>query len=151
MRKLTRVNEFLNKKQEISENKETEIILNGPDTIKNIFLNELIKLNKLEEVSGTLINYLTEDKTMKNLSHKEKQSLLRDITVIQTNSRDFIFKVAELSTKNEFIKKLLDITQTKTEKVISENGEIIQSSISEDDRKTLTRLLVDLVNDRTKD
>lgn len=149
--KLTKVNEFLKKKEEqVPEVKETGIILNGPDTIKNILINETIKLNKLEQVSAELLTYLTDSKAMKKLSRKEQQSLLRDIVTIQTNSRDFIFKVAELSSKNEFLKKILDLTQGPKEVVISENGEVFESSIDEKDRKRLAEILRDVMNDRTR-
>ena len=149
--KLTKVNEFLKKKEEqVPEVKETGIILNGPDTIKNILINETIKLNKLEQVSAELLTYLTDSKAMKKLSRKEQQSLLRDIVTIQTNSRDFIFKVAELSSKNEFLKKILDLTQGPKEVVISENGEVFESSIDEKDRKRLAEILRDVMNDKTR-
>ena len=149
--KLTKVNECLKKKEEqVPEVKETGIILNGPDTIKNILINETIKLNKLEQVSAELLTYLTDSKAMKKLSRKEQQSLLRDIVTIQTNSRDFIFKVAELSSKNEFLKKILDLTQGPKEVVISENGEVFESSIDEKDRKRLAEILRDVMNDKTR-
>ena len=149
--KLTKVNEFLKKKEEqVPEVKETGIILNGPDTIKNILINETIKLNKLEQVSAELLSYLTDSKAMKKLSRKEQQSLLRDIVTIQTNSRDFIFKVAELSSKNEFLKKILDLTQGPREVVISENGEVFESSIDDKDRKRLAEILRDAMNDITR-
>ena len=149
--KLTKVNEFLKKKEEqVPEVKETGIILNGPDTIKNILINETIKLNKLEQVSAELLSYLTDSKAMKKLSRKEQQSLLRDIVTIQTNSRDFIFKVAELSSKNEFLKKILDLTQGPREVVVSENGEVFESSIDDKDRKRLAEILRDAMNDITR-
>lgn len=149
--KLTKVNEFLKKKEEqVPEVKETGIILNGPDTIKNILINETIKLNKLEQVSAELLNYLTDSRAMKKLTRKEQQSLLRDIVAIQTNSRDFIFKVAELSTKNEFLKKILELSQGTKEMVISEDGEVFESSISEEERKKLAEILRDVMNDRTR-
>lgn len=149
--KLTKVNQFLKKKEEqVPEVKETGIILNGPDTIKNILINETIKLNKLEQVSAELLTYLTDSKAMKKLTRKEQQSLLRDIVAIQTNSRDFIFKVAELSTKNEFLKKILELSQGNKEVVISENGEVFESSVSEEDRKRLAEILRDVMNDRTR-
>lgn len=149
--KLTKVNEFLKKKEEqVPEVKETGIILNGPDTIKNILINETVKLNKLEQVSAELLSYLTDSKAMKRLTRKEQQSLLRDIVAIQTNSRDFIFKVAELSTKNEFLKKILELSQGPKEVVISENGEVFESSIDDADRKRLAEILRDVMNDRTR-
>ena len=129
---------------------ETGIILSGPDTIKNILVNETIKLNKLEQVEAELINYLTDSREMRKLSRKEQQSLLRDIVSIQTNSRDFIFKVAEMSHKNEFLKQVLELAQGPKEVVVSESGEVFESSITEDDRKHLTELVRDILNDQTR-
>lgn len=147
--KLTRINEFLNKKDEVSEVKETGIILSGPDTVKNILINETIKLNKLECVSAELLNYITDSKIIKQLSYKEKQNLLRTITDIQINSRDFIFKVAEMSAKNEFLKEVLKLSRG-TEKVISESGEVVESSITEEDRKHLSQIVRDFLNEETR-
>lgn len=147
--KLTRINEFLNKKEDVSQETETGIILSGPDTIKNILVNETIKLNKLECVSAELLNYITDSKIIKQLSYKEKQNLLRTITDIQINSRDFIFKVAEMSAKNEFLKEVLKLSKG-TEKVISESGQVIDSSITEEDRKHLSQLIRDFLNEETR-
>lgn len=146
---LSRVNNLLNKKEEVAP-QETGIILSGPDTIKNILVNETIKLNKLEQVEAELINYLTDSREMRKLSRKEQQSLLRDIVSIQTNSRDFIFKVAEMSHKNEFLKQVLELAQGPKEVVVSESGEVFESSITEDDRKHLTELVRDILNDQTR-
>ena len=150
MYNLNKVNEYLNKKNEVPEKMETGIILSGPDTIKNILINEVVKFDKLEQVSAELINYLTDSREMRKLSRKEQQSLLRDIVAIQTNSRDFIFKVAELSSKNEFLKKVLDLAAGPKEVVISENGEVFESSVSEEDKKKLAELLRDMLNDQTR-
>ena len=149
--KLTKVTEFLNKKEEV-ENKpqENTLILNGPDTLKNILLNETLKLNKLEHVENQLIEYLTDSKEMKKLSRKEQQSLLRDIVAIQTNSRDFIVKMAEMATKNSVIKQIIEISSGPKEVVISENGEVFESSISEQDRRRLDDVLRNMLDDRTR-
>ena len=146
---LNRVNEFLrNQVTEVS--KETSVVLNGPDAIKNILVNETVKLGKLEEVSNTLLNYLTDSKEIKRLSYKEKQNLLRTITEIQTNSRDFIFKVAELSSKNAFLQNVLKATQEPRQILTSSNGETYISNIDEDTRRNLTEILRDMVNERTR-
>ena len=151
MYNLDRVNKFLNtNKKEVSTQKETNIILNGPDTVKNILIAETIKLSKLDDVCNQLILYLTDSKEMKRLSRKEQQSLLRDMVAIQTNSRDFILKVAEMSTKNEFIREVVELAKGPKELVLSENGEVFESSITEDDRKQLTELLREVLNDRTR-
>lgn len=146
---LNKVNEFL--KNQITEvPKETSIVLNGPDAIKNILINETIKLGKLEEVSNELLAYLTDSKEIKRLSYKDKQNLLRTITEIQTNSRDFIFKVAELSSKNAFLQSVLKATQEPRQILTSSNGEQYISTIDEDTRKNLTEILRDIVNERTR-
>ena len=84
-------------------------------------------------------------------SYKEKQNLLKTVIEIQTNSRDFIFKVAELSSKNEFLKKVLELSQEPKEKVITSNGEIFESSIDENKRKELTELLREVANNMVRD
>lgn len=147
--KLTKVNEFLSKK-EIVPSEETPIILNGPDTIKNILVNETLKLGRLEAVTNELLDYITDSKTMKNLSYKEKQNLLTTITNIQANSRDFIFRVAELSTKNTFLQEVLKMAQGPREIIQSESGEVYVSNIDDETRKNLTELLRDIVNERVR-
>ena len=147
--KLTRVNEFLSKK-EIVPSEETSVILNGPDTIKNILVNETLKLGRLEAVTNELLDYITDSKTMKNLSYKEKQNLLTTITNIQANSRDFIFRVAELSTKNTFLQEVLKMAQGPREIIQSESGEVYVSNIDDETRKNLTELLRDIVNERVR-
>lgn len=150
--KLDKVNRFLTKKQMEQQPtaQESSIILNGPDTIKNILINETIKLNKLEQVSGELINHLTDSKEMKRLPRKEQQSLLRDVVAMQTNSRDFIFRVAEMSSKNEFLKQVLELAKGPKEVVLSENGEVFESSITDSDRRHLDEVLRNMLNDQTR-
>ena len=150
MYNLSRVNKLLNdNKQEVKN--ESGIIVSGPDTIKNILMNETLKLAKLEQVSNELLNYVTDSKVIKHLSYKEKQNLLKTVIEIQTNSRDFIFKVAELSSKNEFLKKVLELSQEPKEKVITSNGEVFESSIDENKRQQLTELLREVANNMVRD
>ena len=124
------------------------IILSGPDTIKNILISETVKLGKLEAVSNELLAYLTDSKVMKQLSYKEKQHLLNDITNIQNNSRDFIFRVAEMSVKNTFLQEVLKLAEGPKEIVTSTNGEKYITQIDDDTRKQLSEMLRDIVNDR---
>ena len=150
--KLTKVNEFLNS-EIIPNKKEVEtasIITNGPDTIKNILISETLKLQKLENASSELLTYLTDSKIMKRLSHKDKQSLLTTITSIQTNSRDFILRVAELSNKNKFLQEVLRMAQEPKTIVQSSEGETYISSIDDDTRRDLSELLRDLVHERVR-
>lgn len=148
--KLTKVNDFLNNIDEASEIKQTNIVLSGPDAIKNILVNETLKLTRLESVTNELLNYLTDHKAIKQLTYKEKQHLLSTITDIQTNSRDFIFKVAELSSKNSFLQEVLKMAQEPKELITSCNGETYISSIDEETRRNLTEILRDVVNERVR-
>lgn len=150
MSKLDKVNNFLNNINQNNEvSQETNIILSGPDAIKNILINETIKLGKLEAVSNELLAYLTDSKAIKNLSYKEKQHLLGTITDIQNNSRDFIFRVAEMSNKNAFLKEVLKLAEGPKETIItSANGETYISSIDDETRRDLSELLREVINDR---
>lgn len=148
--KLTKVNNFLNNIQEQETVVESNIVLSGPDAIKNILINETVKLNRLENVTNELLNYLTDPKAIKQLSYKEKQNLLGTITDIQTNSRDFIFRVAELSAKNTFLQEVLRMAQEPREIITSCNGETYISSIDDETRKNLTEILRDVVNERVR-
>ena len=150
MKDFLNVNNFLDSLEESSEVKETEIVVNDPDVVKNILLNEIIKVNRLETVTNELLTYITDSKAIKNLTYKEKQSLLRNIVEIQTNSRDFIFRAAELANKNEFLKKLLEISNKPTQVVQSSNGESYISSIDDETRRDLTELLRDVINERCR-
>lgn len=150
--KLNKVNNFLQNIQDDTEVKQTEseIVLSGPDAIKNILLNETVKLNRLEVITNELLNYLSDPKSIKKLSYKEKQYLLTTITNIQANSRDFIFKVAEMSAKNTFLQEVLRVAQEPREIITSCNGETYISSIDDETRKNLTEILRDVVNERIR-
>ena len=149
MANLDRVNKFLSEQNKQPE-KDAEIIVSGPDCIKNIFVSEAMKAAKLEMVSDELINYLTDSKAMRNLSYKEKQGLLRDVTAIKADSRDFMVRFAELSTKNELVKKVIEMAEGPKELVKSENGEVYVSKIDEETRKDLSELLRNVINDRIR-
>lgn len=145
--KLTRVNEFL-KKNEVIVPQENNVILNGPDTIKNIVVSEIIDIGRLDKISDELITYLSKD--LKRQSRKDQQSFLRDVETIKSNKRDFVFRVAQETTKNEFLTKIFTLAAQPTEKVISENGEVFESSISSEDKTHLRNLLIDFLNDQTR-
>ena len=151
MERLTKVNEFLSELDSSQKPIESEIVLSGPDAIKNILINETLKLGRLETVSNELLNYLTDSKVMKQLSYKEKKSLLHTVTDIQTNSRDFIFKVAELSNKNTFLKEALKLVEGPKEVIVSENGETYISTIDDETRRNLSEILIDIVNERVSE
>jgi hypothetical protein len=148
--KRTRIDQFL---QDSVDNPpmETSAVLNGPDTVKNILINETNKLNRLESVTNELLNYITDSNAIKRLTYKEKKSLLETITTIQNNTRDFIFRVAEVSAKNTFLQELLKTTQGPRQLVQSSNGEVYESNIDDHTRKQLTELLRDMVNDEVRD
>ena len=148
--KLDKVNSFLQNIEDTEVVSENQVVLSGPDTIKNILLNETIKLNRLELVTNELLNYLTDPKAIKKLSYKEKQYLLQTITNIQNNSRDFIFKVAEMSAKNSFLQEVLRVAQEPKELITSCNGETYISGIDEETRKNLTEILTEIVNERIR-
>lgn len=149
MPKLSRINQYINSNLP-SVQKENNIVLNGPDTIKNILINETIKLGKLEQVSSELLADITDPKVRRTMTRREKEGLVRLLQEITKDSRDFIFKVAEMSTKNSFLEEVLKLAQGPTEKVISENGEVFESSITEEQRKDLTILLRDVLNEQTR-
>ena len=69
--KLNRVNEFL-KRNEIVVSNDSGIILNSPDTIKNIVVSEILDIAKLDKISDELISYLSKD--LKRQSRKDQQS-----------------------------------------------------------------------------
>lgn len=149
---LERVNKFLaqsNSNPDLEQ--QSEILVSGPDCIKNIFISEAMKTAKLEMVSDELIKYITDSKAIKQLTYKEKQNLLKDITAIKADSRDFMIRFAELSTKNTLVQKVLEMAEGNTSLVKSESGEIYQSSIDEDTRKELSELLRNVINDRIRD
>lgn len=147
--KLTRIDQFLQASLDTPP-METQVVLNGSDTVKNILINETTKLNRLEQVTSELLDYLTDSKVIKKLSYKEKKSLLETITTIQNDSRDFIFRVAEISAKNTFLQELLKSTQEPRQLVQSSNGEIYESSVDDHTRKQLTELLRDMINDEVR-
>lgn len=148
---LTNVNNFLsNLKDTNVEQPETTVVINSGDVVSNILRNETVKLSRLDHVTNELLNYVTDSKVIKNLDYKEKQNLLRTIIDIQNNSRDFIFRVAELSSKNTFLQEVLKLSQGPKEIIQSENGETYISSIDDETRKNLTELLRDVVNERVR-
>lgn len=146
---LERINKLLDK---IKETKPTEnsIVLQGPDTIKNIVEYETQKLAFLEQVNGALLAQITDPKMINKLSYKEKQRLLKFLCEIQNDSRDFILNVASLCQKNQFLSQILNMTSYETVTVTSDNGETFQSVITEDRRKELTEMLRDAINDRVR-
>lgn len=144
--KLTRVNEFL-KKNEICVQQDNPV-LNAPDTIKNIVVSEIVDIARLEKISDELITYLSKD--LKRQSRKDQQSFLRDVETIKANKRDFVFNVAKEMNKNDFLNKVFNMATQTTETVISENGQIFESSITDENRRALQALLIDLVNDQTR-
>lgn len=148
MGKLSKVNQFLQGMNEQNNIMESNVVLSGPDAIKNILINETLKLGKLEKVSNELLNYLTDSKVIKKLSYKEKQYLFNQINTVQNNSRDFIFRVAELSNKNAFLQEVLKLAEGPKEILVSESGEKYISTIDDETRRNLSEILIDIVNER---
>ena len=144
---LERVNKFLQeRKSEVPQ----EVVLQGPDTIKNIIAFETQKLAFLENINSHLLAQVADIKTINKLSYKEKQQLLRFLTDIQNDSRDFILNVAALCSKNQFLEQVLKLSTMDTITVESDNGETFESVISEERRKELTEMLRDAINDRAR-
>lgn len=148
MGKLDKVNAFLTNLETPKIQEDNTVILSGPDAIRNILLNETVKLNKLEMVSNELLQYLTDSRVIRELSYKDKKSLFETISQVQNNSRDFIFRFAELSNKNTFLQEILKLANTPKEIITSENGETYVSTVDDDTRKHLSEILRDIVNDR---
>lgn len=144
---LSHVNKFLNSKTEIVP-VEQEVVVVGPDAVKNIFVNEINKINKLESLSNDLIAYISDAKAVKQLSYKQKQELLRTVNDIASDSRNFVFRMAELASKNEFLKRIMEINEGSKTIIQSSSGETYVSSIDDETRRNLTELLRDVVNSR---
>jgi uncharacterized NAD(P)/FAD-binding protein YdhS len=143
--KLNRVNDFLSKLEPIPEN---ELVLDGTDVMKNILVSEVMDISRLSRISQELVTYLSKD--LKNLSRKDQQSFWRDVETVLARKEDWFFKVTQEANKNNFVKQILDITNQSNEKVISENGEVFDSSITDENRTQLSALLVDLLNDTNR-
>ena len=113
--KLTRVNEFL-KKNEVAIPQESGIVLNSADAIKNIVMSEIMDIARLDKISDELITYLSKD--LKRQTRKEQQSFLRDVEWIKSNKRDFVFRVAQETNKNQFLNKIFTLASQPKEKII---------------------------------
>lgn len=146
--KLTRVNKFL-QKNEIAIPQDTEVTINTPDTIQNIVVSEIKDIARLEKISDELLTYLSKD--LKRQTRKEQQSFLRDVEMIKGNKRDFVFRVAQEINKNKALSQLFQIAQKPHETVISQNGEVFESSITNETRLQLSELIRDILDDRTRE
>lgn len=138
---LNRVNKFL---ANLEPPKENDVILNGADVTKNIVLSEIMDISRLTKISDELLTYLSKD--MKRLSRKEQQSFWRDVEAVNARKEDFVFKIAQEANKNEFMNKVFNMASQPKEKVVSENGEVFDSSVTDEQRNQLSALLVDLMN-----
>ena len=144
--KLTRVNNFFKKNEIIPV--DNSIVLDAPETVKNIVVSEIIDIGRLDKISDELITYLSKD--LKRQSRKDQQSLLRDVEMVKANKRDFVFNVAKEMNKNEFLERIFAAATTPTETVIAEDGTVFESPITDDQRLELQKLLVDMINDKTR-
>ena len=148
MYNLSRVNDLLNKKDEVITNQETEIMFNGPDVMKNILYNELVKQSRLNQISDELIGHLSKD--ISKQTRKEQQSFWRDVEAVRANSRDFTLRFIQEGNKSAFFKDIIKLAKEPQETVISENGEVLDSSITDDKRKYLADLVFDMLNEQTR-
>lgn len=142
-----RVNQFL---ANIENNTvpENEVVINGAEAMKNIMISELKDIPKLDRLSNELLGYLSKD--IKNQSRKDQQSFWRDVEAVKARKEDWIYKIMQDANKNGVIMKLMDMAMSPRETVISENGEVFQSSITEENKTHLKALLVDLLNDKAR-
>lgn len=143
--KLNKVNEFLANIDEIPSN---EIILDGADVMKNILISEVSDISRLSKLSSELLTQLSKD--VKKLSRKEQQYFWKDVEAVLARKEDWFFKVTQEANKNGLVNKILDIANTPTEKVITEDGVVVESSITQENRTQLSNLLIDLLNEQTR-
>lgn len=148
MYNLSRVNDLLNKKDEVVTNQETEIMFNGPDVMKNILYNELVKQSRLNQISDELIGYLSKD--LSKQTRKEQQAFWRDVEAVRANSRDFTLRFIQEGNKNAFFKSVIEMAKDPHETVISEDGEVFESAITDDKKKFLADLVFDILNEQTR-
>ena len=145
--KLNRVNDFL--ENQMVPAQEENIIINGPEDVKNIVVSNIIDISKLHNIESQLIDCLSKD--IHRLSRKEQQYLLRDIDAVSARKENFTLDVAKSVQKDEWMQKIFQMAaKEEQETVISENGEVFKSSVTEDDKKMLKAILVDLLNDKTR-
>lgn len=145
--KLNRVNDFL--ENQMVPAQEENIIINGPEVVKNIVVSNIIDISKLHNIESQLIDCLSKD--IHRLSRKEQQYLLRDIDAVSARKENFTLDVAKSVQKDEWMQKIFQMAaKEEQETVISENGEVFKSSVTEDDKKMLKAILVDLLNDKTR-
>lgn len=148
MNELSKVNEFFAQNRKVPA--VNEYAVDGANVLKSMLASEINKVNKLDVAINSLIDYLLNPKSLKYLPEKEKESRLKTAVEIQTNSRNFIAKVAELSSKNALMQEVLRMSTKKSEVVMSESGEIYTSRITDDERKQVTEVLRNIINDRVR-
>lgn len=145
--KLNRVNNFL--ENQVVPAQEDNFVINGPEVVKNIVVSNIIDITKLHDIESQLIDKLSKD--INRLSRKEAQFLLRDIDAVSARKENFTLSVARDVQKDEWMKKIFQMAANEEqETVVSENGEVFKSSVTEEDKKMLKALLVDLLNDKTR-
>lgn len=143
--KLSKVNDFLSNIEEVPAN---EIILDGAEVMKNILVSEVTDISRLSKLSSELLDQLSKD--VKKLSRKEQQYFWKDVEAVLARKEDWFFKVTQEANKNGLVNKIIDIANKPTEKVITEDGVVFESSITEENRTQLSNLLIDILNDQTR-
>lgn len=148
MKELSKINEFFAQNRKVPA--VNQYAVDGPNVLKNMLAAEINKVNKLDVAINSLIDYLLNPKYLKYLPEKEKESRLKTAVAIQSNSRDFITRVAELSSKNALMQEVLRMSTKKSEVILSESGETYRSHITDEERKQVTEILRNIINDRTR-
>lgn len=143
--KLNRVNKFLSNMEDVTP---AEIVLDGADVMKNILVSEVTDISRLSKLSSELLDQLSKD--VKKLSRKEQQYFWKDVESVLARKEDWFFKVTQEANKNGLVNKILDIANKPTEKVITEDGVVFESSITDESRVQLSNLLIDILNDKTR-
>ena len=145
---LDRVNKFLanieEEEKQLKEIQANSVVLDGASVMRNIVISEIKDIARLSNLSSELLGYLSKD--LKKLSRKEQQYFWRDVEAVNARKEDWIFKISQEAAKNDFIKKLLNLASQPTETVVSENGEVFPSSVTEEEKTKLRALIVDLLN-----
>lgn len=147
---LSRVNKLLTK--QLPTTTASDAMLAGPGTYEAILSNEMNKCLLLDNLEKVFISDLTKATKMRTMTEKQKQSLMMDVHSILCDSREFVFKAAELHSKDGFMQKVVDkVIDATSECTVTESGqEVYKSDISDEVRSSLSKLIRAQINDITR-